>query len=229
MTAGQMDASVVVGTRVSTANGNGTVRFTGTTAFAPGKWIGVELEAPNGKNNGSVQGKAYFTCRDGYGVFVRPAGVKVIADVAPKRKSAEDSARGRVRVQLVGRHRSIDCADHFYHRCYYCERSAACPCVAGYAVGNISVYFITIQNSWIACRQVYNADTLHDSLLAHLFSRPVLITNNATSPRHPQTVPTIPSDRTKQHPNPHPPQTRSTLSSSHNWRSVPYPPLAHAP
>jgi dynactin 1 len=91
------DAPVAVGSRVSTASGNGIVRFTGTTSFAPGRWIGVELDAPNGKNNGTVQRKAYFSCRDGYGVFVRPAGVKVIADVAPKRKSIEDPSRGRVR------------------------------------------------------------------------------------------------------------------------------------
>jgi dynactin 1 len=88
--------SVAVGTRVSTANGNGTVRFTGSTAFAAGRWIGVELDAPNGKNSGSVQGRAYFTCRDGCGVFVRPTGIKAIVDVAPpKRKSTEDP-RARV-------------------------------------------------------------------------------------------------------------------------------------
>lgn len=93
-----MEPSVVVGSRVSTTSGNGTVRFTGTTAFAPGRWIGVELDVPNGKNNGTVQGKAYFTCRDGYGVFVRIAGIKaILADVAPSRKSVEDPARGRVR------------------------------------------------------------------------------------------------------------------------------------
>ena len=39
--------------------------------FAPGKWIGVELSEEKGKNNGSVQGKAYFTCPDRHGLFVR--------------------------------------------------------------------------------------------------------------------------------------------------------------
>jgi len=229
-----MDASVAVGTRVSTANGNGIVRFTGTTAFAPGKWIGVELEAPNGKNNGSVQGKAYFTCRDGYGVFVRPAGVKVIADVAPKRKSTEDPARGRVRVQPVGKRRSIDCADRFHHRCCcccHCETSAACPCVAVHAIGvhdNISLDVIAIQNTWIACLQVYNADTLHDDPAGNLFPRPVVRTNDATS-RRPQIISAIPSNTPKQHSNAHPPQTRSTLSSSYDWRSVAYPPFPRPP
>jgi len=81
--------SVSVGSRVSTASGNGTVRFVGTTSFAAGKWIGVELDGPNGKNNGIVQGKRYFLCKDGYGVFVRPAGAKLLD--SSSRRSSEES------------------------------------------------------------------------------------------------------------------------------------------
>jgi dynactin 1 len=87
-----METAVSVGSRVSTANGTGVVRFAGTTAFQAGKWIGVELDSPTGKNNGTVQGKAYFSCRDGHGVFVRPAGIKII-DVSP-RKSLDEQTRG---------------------------------------------------------------------------------------------------------------------------------------
>lgn|SRR5438045_51355 len=78
-----MDTSITVGNRVSTNNGTGIVRFAGQTSFAAGKWIGVELDGPTGKNNGSVQGKVYFSCRDGYGVFVHPAGAKLI-DISPR-------------------------------------------------------------------------------------------------------------------------------------------------
>jgi len=49
----------------------GTVRFVGTTEFAEGDWIGVELDEAKGKNNGSVRDKSYFECKDGYGIFVR--------------------------------------------------------------------------------------------------------------------------------------------------------------
>ncbi len=41
------------------------------TKFAPGKWVGVELDEPKGKNNGALQGKTYFMARDNYGIFVR--------------------------------------------------------------------------------------------------------------------------------------------------------------
>lgn len=89
-----METSLSVGNRVSTTNGTGTVRFVGTTSFAAGKWIGVELDGPTGKNNGSVQGKSYFSCRNGYGVFVRPAGAKLV-DVSPRR-SNDETIRGKV-------------------------------------------------------------------------------------------------------------------------------------
>uniref|UniRef100_A0A3Q1AN24 Kinesin family member 13Bb n=1 Tax=Amphiprion ocellaris TaxID=80972 RepID=A0A3Q1AN24_AMPOC len=54
------------------ANKSGTVRYLGPTDFAEGTWVGVELEVPAGKNDGSVGGKHYFYCNPGYGVLVRP-------------------------------------------------------------------------------------------------------------------------------------------------------------
>ena len=35
----------------------GTVRYVGSTEFAPGYWVGVELPHASGKNAGSVKGK----------------------------------------------------------------------------------------------------------------------------------------------------------------------------
>lgn len=49
----------------------GVVQFIGTVHFASGIWIGVELDNPEGKNDGSVNGTRYFKCRSRHGIFVR--------------------------------------------------------------------------------------------------------------------------------------------------------------
>ncbi|KAM4042669.1 kinesin-like protein KIF13B isoform 2-T2 [Anomaloglossus baeobatrachus] len=73
---------VTVGT-----NKNGVVRYVGAADFQEGMWVGVELDVPAGKNDGSVGGKHYFKCNPGYGVLVRPNRVKKAIGAA-RRKSA---------------------------------------------------------------------------------------------------------------------------------------------
>ena len=44
--------------------------------FAGGLWVGVELDLPQGKNDGSVKGVRYFSCPNKRGVFVRARSLK---------------------------------------------------------------------------------------------------------------------------------------------------------
>jgi len=55
----------------------GLVKFAGATDFSSGEWIGVELNDPAGKNDGTVKGKAYFKCKPQHGIFVRPSSIVV--------------------------------------------------------------------------------------------------------------------------------------------------------
>ncbi|XP_041076014.1 dynactin subunit 1-like isoform X5 [Polyodon spathula] len=60
----------------------GTVAYIGATLFATGKWVGVILDDAKGKNDGTVQGKRYFTCEDNHGIFVRQSQIQPVDDGA---------------------------------------------------------------------------------------------------------------------------------------------------
>jgi dynactin 1 len=75
---------LAVGQVVQLATGQkAVIRFIGETAFSSGEWVGVELEEPTGKNDGSVKGDRYFDCEMGFGMFVRPQTMSVIQQAPP--------------------------------------------------------------------------------------------------------------------------------------------------
>ena len=81
--------------------------------------LGIILDEPKGKNNGSVDGKKYFECQENFGMFCRQTQVKILSsmdspgrasktpsrensNLTPRQKS--DLARGPARqVKLFGR------------------------------------------------------------------------------------------------------------------------------
>ncbi|KAM7217171.1 putative Dynactin, 150 kDa isoform [Rhypophila decipiens] len=75
---------LAAGQRIELSDGRlGFIRFVGQTAFAAGEWVGIELDEDTGKNDGSVQGERYFDCQMGFGMFVRPVTVTVLAQPPP--------------------------------------------------------------------------------------------------------------------------------------------------
>eukprot|EP01062_Namystynia_karyoxenos_P045466 TRINITY_DN3375_c1_g1_i1.p1 TRINITY_DN3375_c1_g1~~TRINITY_DN3375_c1_g1_i1.p1 ORF type:complete len:832 (+),score=275.72 TRINITY_DN3375_c1_g1_i1:84-2498(+) len=73
-------AAEAVGSRVSVLRQGaglflGTVRYCGQCDFAPGVWVGVELDGEDGRHDGAVHGRRYFTCPPARGIFVRPEAV----------------------------------------------------------------------------------------------------------------------------------------------------------
>ncbi|OQR96844.1 hypothetical protein ACHHYP_13216 [Achlya hypogyna] len=72
-----------VGRAVAVGNVPGVVRFIGATQFAAGLWVGVELRLPVGKNNGSVNGTAYFKCAAQHGLFIRASHLGATVSLDP--------------------------------------------------------------------------------------------------------------------------------------------------
>lgn len=84
-TSGYADQEIelIVGKQVQVVGYPAHVRYIGEAHFAPGEWIGVELEPAVGKNDGSVMEHRYFTCAPKHGLFVRRAMVKSAPPAAP--------------------------------------------------------------------------------------------------------------------------------------------------
>lgn len=81
---------------VTTVNGTrnrGTVRFHGETKFASGLWYGIELDKPEGRNAGSVQGVRYFSCPEKHGIFATASKIQKVQAEVTTRHQAPTLAR----------------------------------------------------------------------------------------------------------------------------------------
>lgn len=96
----------------------GTLRFIGQTQFATGEWAGVELDEPEGRNDGCVLGVRYFKCPLNYGLFVPVSRVSKLnpkADFATTLKSTIKSPPPPERSQSQN---SMDSNGNFTNRNY---------------------------------------------------------------------------------------------------------------
>lgn len=70
-----------IGDRVLIGNVQpGTLRFKGVTSFAKGFWAGVELDKPEGNNNGTYDGIVYFVCKEKHGIFAPPQKISQLPE-----------------------------------------------------------------------------------------------------------------------------------------------------
>ncbi|XP_073766232.1 centrosome-associated protein 350 isoform X11 [Danio rerio] len=83
--------SFCIGDRVLVSNVQpGTLRFKGQTNFANGFWAGVELDNPEGSNNGTYDGVAYFECREKHGIFAPPDKISRLPEKFEASADTED-------------------------------------------------------------------------------------------------------------------------------------------
>uniref|UniRef100_A0A8C7E549 Centrosomal protein 350 n=1 Tax=Naja naja TaxID=35670 RepID=A0A8C7E549_NAJNA len=69
-----------IGDRVLVSNVYpGTLKFKGWTNFDKGFWAGVELDEPEGNNNGSYNGIQYFDCKEKHGIFAPPQKISLFS------------------------------------------------------------------------------------------------------------------------------------------------------
>ncbi|XP_043575066.1 kinesin-like protein KIF13A isoform X5 [Chiloscyllium plagiosum] len=99
---------ITLGERVSVGNDkNGTIRYVGTVDFSTGIWVGVELDFPAGKHQGTIEGKEYFHCSPRCGIFVRPNRLIQVSNTIKQHSSTfqtqTSSSHERQKVVSLGR------------------------------------------------------------------------------------------------------------------------------
>ena len=92
----------------------GVVQFVGQTMFAPGVWIGVELDLAKGTNDGSMDGIRYFTCQPSHGLFAPPS--KVALQSTDSIKSPDKPLSPDVSIVITEQPSSADEATYSVHK-----------------------------------------------------------------------------------------------------------------
>jgi hypothetical protein len=83
--------------RIRYQDRKGVLKYFGTTEFAEGLWVGIELDVPNsGRNNGSVKNREYFTTSDNRGVFVEAK----FLELQKHHETAVEITKGRINNEM---------------------------------------------------------------------------------------------------------------------------------
>lgn len=83
----------------------GSIQYIGPMEGRRGRWIGVELDDPEGSTDGKYNGKRYFLCQHLYGEFVKPNEI-VVGNFPPcaTRADANNFPQGLVLREYLGSH-----------------------------------------------------------------------------------------------------------------------------
>lgn len=81
----------------------GLIGFIGETQFARGVWVGIILDTPDGKNDGSVAGVQYFQCELNYGLFSRPQKLVLVEKASMTTPTPSQQASAGLSIQEVQR------------------------------------------------------------------------------------------------------------------------------
>ncbi|OHT07804.1 hypothetical protein TRFO_23835 [Tritrichomonas foetus] len=73
-----------VGTIISLKNIKGVVKYVGDFHEGEGTYVGIELEKPKGRNNGTIKGKKYFECPEGHGLFLKIEDITRLCKIVSK-------------------------------------------------------------------------------------------------------------------------------------------------
>lgn len=96
---------------ITTRRGYGTVKYIGSPLFATGIWIGVELDVPEGDNDGAASGQRLFSCRPLHGMLFR---ARVLELVSPAKKNRKQNRGSEVRGAGDLDSTSFSCSDADY-------------------------------------------------------------------------------------------------------------------
>ena len=92
-----MDLNFKLDDRIYVNDKSGTIKFIGNTKFQEGLWVGVALDEPHGKNNGTVQEVEYFKCEESHGLFCKLS--QISRDKKPKSRPSSITSRPSSRME----------------------------------------------------------------------------------------------------------------------------------